>query len=58
MLVLKPSGSTFILESQGSYLQDIADPDEKKRKLFDYRREMNEFAAFLKYKFFNQTNYI
>lgn len=53
-LIINPAEWTGVsrLESQGSDLQCIADPDEKARKLAEYQDEMRAFTEFLKERYF------
>lgn len=44
--------SGFVLRNTGADVLEILPPAEQEEKLKLYRREMNDFAVFLKYKFF------
>ncbi len=47
VLQAKSAGRTR-LESQGATLQEVASPEHRQAKLYEYQAEMHEFTAFLK----------
>lgn len=52
-LTINPFGSFFRIESEGSFLQDIANDQTKNEKLQEYQEEMRTFTAFLKERYFS-----
>lgn len=52
MVDVYPHG--FRVQNIGIELQQIADPETKQRKLQAYKEEMDDFAEFLKSKFFSE----
>lgn len=51
-LVLHDFLATFRLQSQGVFLQEIADVPQREAKLLEYQEEMRTFTAFLKAHYF------